>query len=64
MKLLRPADVLVVLGQRGGRFGGVGESVLVTRQEVFDLFEAQEVVLVGYPAAGPAFEGAFVEVIE
>ena len=52
VKLLRPADILVVLGQRGGRFGGVGESVLVTRQEVFDLFEAQEVVLVGYPTGG------------
>ena len=52
--MVRPADILVVLGQRGGGFGvgGIDESVLVRCEEVFDLFEAHEAGLIGESAGG------------
>ena len=53
---MRPAHVLVVLGQRGRgrgvRVGGVRQPVLVGLQQVSDLFEAHEAGLVGAPAGG------------
>ena len=53
---MRPAHVLVVLGQRRGgcslRVGGIGQPVLVRLQQVFDLFEAHEAGLVGNAAGG------------
>ena len=50
----------MVLGQRGGRFGGVGQGVLVCFQEVFDLFEARQPGLVGALTGGVEAGGGVV----